>query len=404
MILTSAIKPVRMRAAACLLGAGLLAASAILAAAPARGQEPLDTPASHAVIMDFDTGEILFSKNGDTPMYPASMTKIMTVEMVFERLADGSLSLDDEFTVSENAWRLGGAASGGSTMFLRIGERVTVEDLLRGIIVQSGNDASIVVAEALSGSESAFADEMNIRARQMGLETLNFVNSTGWPHPDHVVSARDLAELSRNQIATFPEYYAMYVEREFTHNDIRQYNRNPLLGRIEGVDGLKTGHTEAAGYGVVVSGVRNGERRILVVNGLESEAQRAQESDRLLRAAFNDFRRYRLFAANDEAGRIGVLMGRGAQVAVRAPGNIDVTLHRSVRPDMTAAIVYTPTAAPILEGQEVARLVIEAPGYEPRSFPLVAAHDVERLGVLGRAGAALVDLIRNRDRGGDADG
>lgn len=373
---------------------------AVFVAAPALAlaQEPIETPATHAVIMDYETGEVLFSKNGDEPMYPASMTKIMTVEMLFERLADGSLSMDDTFTVSENAWRKGGAASGGSTMFLTIGEQVSVEALLYGIIVQSGNDASIVVAEALAGSEEAFADEMTARAHELGLDSVNFKNAEGLPDPEHVISAIDLAKLSRHQIMTYPELYELYAVREYTHNDIRQQNRNPLLGRIDGVDGLKTGHTEASGYGVVVSGEQNGERRIVVLNGLESQAQRAQESERLLRAAFNDFKTYQLFAAGAEAGSVDVLMGKSDQVAVRVADPAAVTMHRNARPNMTVSIVYTPVEAPVAEGDQVARLVVEAPGYDPKTFPLAAAHAVDRKGVFGRAVDALVHLIRNTGR------
>lgn len=381
----------------------VILSAALAAAAPALAQAPIDTPASHAIIMDFDTGEILFSKNGDEPMYPASMTKVMTAEMLFERLADGSLSMEDTFTVSENAWRKGGAASGGSTMFLNIGEQVSVEALLYGIIVQSGNDASIVVAEALAGSEEAFADEMTARAHAMGLDSVNFRNAEGLPDPEHVISATDLARLSRHQIMTYPDLYEIYAVREYTHNDIRQYNRNPLLGRIDGVDGLKTGHTEASGYGVVVSGAQDGQRRIVVLNGLESETQRAQESERLLRAAFNDFKRYDLFAAGEEAGSVDVLMGQSPRVAVRAAAPAAVTMHRSARPGMTVSIVYTPVRAPVAEGDEVARLVVEAPGYEPRSFLLVAAHDVGRKGIFGRAGDALVHLIRSSGGRGAAE-
>ncbi len=377
-----------------------VSAAAALVAAPVAAQEPLTTIAEHAVIIDYDTGEALLDKAGDTPMYPASMTKIMTVEMVFERLADGSLSLDDTFTVSEHAWREGGAASGGSTMFLKPGEEVTVDALLHGIIVQSGNDASIVVAEALDGSEAAFADEMTSRAHELGLNSLNFTNAPGLPDPDHVVSAMDLAMLARHQIMTYPDLYAIYAVEEYTHNGIRQYNRNPLLGRIEGVDGLKTGHTEASGYGVVLSGVRDGERRIVVINGLDSETERAQESERLMRAAFTEFKRYRLFEEGDEAGSINVFMGRSGQVAVRAAEDVDITLHRNSRPDMQVYIDYSTPRAPIAEGDQVATLIVEAPGYAPKTYPLVAAHEVAKKGVFGRAGDALIHMIRSS---GDSD-
>ena len=213
--------------------------------APSLAQSTYETDATHAVIMDYETGEILFERNGDEPMPPASMSKMMTVLMLVEAIEAGSLSLDDELPVSEHAWRTGGAASGSSTMFLEVNSRVRVEDLLHGIIVQSGNDACIVVAEAIAGSESAFADMMTDRAHELGLESASFANATGWPDPDHVISAADLARLARILIQDHPDFYDVWAEREFTYNGIRQYNRNPLLGVFSGADGLKTGHTEA---------------------------------------------------------------------------------------------------------------------------------------------------------------
>ena len=210
----------------------------------------IETIAKQAFLIDMTTGEVLFEKNADQPMAPASMSKMMTAYMIFERLRDGSLTLEDTFTVSENAWRKGGAKSGGSTMFLEPGKRVKLEDLLRGIIVQSGNDACIVVAEALASSEAAFAEEMTVRAKELGLQNTVFKNATGWPDPEHLTTAQDLALLAKRTITDFAEYYHYYAEKEFTYNTIRQINRNPLLYKNIDVDGLKTGHTVESEYGL----------------------------------------------------------------------------------------------------------------------------------------------------------
>lgn len=367
----------------------------VLAAAPAAAQE-FETPATFAVILDFETGEILYSKNGDTPMPPASMSKLMTALMAFEALDRGALRLDDELPVSENAWRLGGAASGSSTMFLPLNSRARVEDLLRGVIVQSGNDACIVLAEALSGSEEAFSLEMTARARELGLETASFANSTGWPHPEHRISAADLARLAAHIIREHPELYRLYAEREFTYNGIRQFNRNPLLGVFPGADGLKTGHTSEAGYGLVASAERDGVRRIVVFSGMESERARALEAERLMRAAMSDFSVYRLFGAGDEVGHAEVFMGATPAVRLVAPEAVQVGLNRRARRDMRVSVVYDgPLTAPIAAGDVVARLVVEAPGYEPREYPLAAGETVSRQGLFGRAWAAVVHMIRN---------
>ena len=291
---------------------------------PAPAQDTYQTDASHAVIMDAETGEVLFSRNGDEAMPPASMSKMMTVLMVIEALESGSLSLDDELPVSEHAWRTGGAASGSSTMFLEVNSRARVEDLLRGIIIQSGNDACIVVAEAIGGTEQGFADMMTDRAHELGLTSASFANATGWPHPDHRISALDLARLARILIEDHPEYYGLWAERDFTYNGIRQYNRNPLLGVFSGADGLKTGHTEESGYGLVGSAERDGERRIIVFNGMESNAARATEAERMMRAALSDYSLYRLFTGGDTVDhRAAVFMGEADTVALRV--NADIT-------------------------------------------------------------------------------
>ncbi len=372
-----------------------LAAVLLLAAPAVYAQSAFDTEASHAVIMDYETGEILFSKNGSEPMAPSSMSKLMTALMVFEAVERGELSLEDTLPVSEDAWRRGGAASGSSTMFLDVNSRASVEDLLRGIIVQSGNDACIVVAEALGGTEANFADMMTERARELGLSSANFTNATGWPDDDHVISAADLARLARHIIEAYPQYYDLYTETEFTYNGIRQFNRNPLLGVFEGADGLKTGHTSVAGYGLVASAERDAERRIVVFNGMESQADRADEAERLMRAAFSQFEIRDIVAEGREVGEAEVYLGTSGAVPLRTAYGLTLGGHRRDLENISAEIVYFgPLNAPVAEGDLVGRLEVSLPDGRTRSVDLVAGADVERLGAFGRAGAALAAMLR----------
>ncbi len=378
------------------MGRGLIAGlvAVLVLAGAGRPAAAIETLASEALLLETATGAVLFEKNAEKPMAPASMSKMMTVYMVFERLRDGRLSLDDTFRVSENAWRKGGAKSGGSTMFLEPGDRVKVEDLLRGIIVQSGNDACIVVAEGLAGSEDAFAEEMTVRGRELGLTDTVFRNATGWPHPEHLTSARDLAHLARRTIEDFPEYYHYYAEQVFTHNGIRQTNRNPLLYKGVGADGLKTGHTEASGYGLTASAVNRDRRLILVVNGLPSVKARSRESERLLAWGFREFHNYALFGAGETVAEAEVWLGSRATVPLVIDRDLTITLPRKARRDMAAKVVYDgPLPAPIALGDQVATLVVTAPGVEPHEVPLVAGADVGRLGLFGRLGAALRYLL-----------
>ena len=245
------------------IAASLSAAPIAAFAQSSVSETTFSTAAPHAAILDFETGEVLYQKDAGRPMAPASMTKIMTAEMVFNALKSGRLTPETEFTVSEEAWRRGGAKSGSSTMFLDLNSTVSVADLIRGVVIQSGNDACIVLAEGMAGSEDAFASQMTARAREMGLSSATFRNATGWPHPEHNISAIDLAKLARAQIKNHPEFYPIYNERSFKWNGISQGNRNPLLGKFTGADGLKTGHTEISGYGLVGSAERDGVRRIL---------------------------------------------------------------------------------------------------------------------------------------------
>ena len=353
------------------------------------------TPAPHAIIMDYDTGVILYEKDARRPVPPASMTKIMTAELVFERLRSGSISLDTEFPVSEEAWRRGGAKSGSSTMFLDLNSKARVEDLLRGVIIQSGNDACIVLAEGIAGSETAFADLMTEHARELGLESATFRNSTGWPHPEHRISLYDLARLAHRSISEFPEFYPIYAERSFAWNGITQGNRNPLLGRFSGADGLKTGHTEESGYGLVASAKRGDQRRIIVVSGLDSKSQRRDESLRLMQAAFDQFKVHDLFASDEIVHKVPVFMGRMDKVAAVAPEAIMIGTDRANIKNVKLEVRSKKSiTAPVRAGDHIADLIVSVPGQTPQEYPLVAEADIARKSAFGRAATALVTLIR----------
>jgi D-alanyl-D-alanine carboxypeptidase (penicillin-binding protein 5/6) len=372
-----------------------LAAVLFIATPAAFAQSAFETEATHAVIMDHETGEILFSKNGSEPMAPSSMSKLMTALMVFEALERGELSLEDTLPVSEDAWRRGGFASGSSTMALEVNSRASVSDLLRGIIVQSGNDACIVVAEALGGTEANFADMMTERAHELGFSSANFVNATGWPDEGHVISAGDLARLARHLIETYPQYYEIYSETQFTYNGIRQFNRNPLLGVFDGADGLKTGSTSVAGFGLVGSAEREGERRIIVFNGMETARDRADEAERLMRAAFSQFEIQEVVAEGREVGEAAVYLGTASTVPLRTAYGLTLGGHRRDLDALTAEIVYFgPLSAPVVEGDLIGRLEISLPDGRTRSVDLVAAQSVDRLGLFGRAGSALASMLR----------
>jgi len=371
----------------------LLIAALALLAAPASAQE-IETPAEFAILMDADTGFILFQKNADELMHPASMSKLMTLEILFQRLDEGSVTLDQEFHISTDAWRRGGSASGSSTMFAEWNSWVPVLDLIRGITVVSGNDACIAIAEALSGTEADFAVTMTARARELGLEQSMFANSTGWPDPNHVMTARELAVLAQHIVETYPDYLPYFAEESYTWNGHTQPNRNPILYRFPGADGLKTGHTEDSGYGLVGTAERDGRRLILVVNGLQSERQRADESRRLLTLGFNAFRQYDLFAEGDVVGSAEVWGGQEHTVPLTIRDDVSVILRREARRDMRVSINYLgPVEAPIITGSQVATLRVTAPGVEPQDFPLFAAASVPRTGIVGQIILALDHLV-----------
>jgi D-alanyl-D-alanine carboxypeptidase (penicillin-binding protein 5/6) len=354
----------------------------------------IETAAPHAIIIDADSGAILFEKNSDELTPPASMSKVMTMIMVFEAMQRGELQLDDEFHISEDAWRRGGAASGGSTMYAELNSSVRLEDLIRGVIVQSGNDACIALAEGMAGSEAAFGDLMTQRARELGLQRSSFTNSTGLPDPDHLSTVRELAMLARHQIVELAEYYPYYAETEFTWNNISQRNRNPLLYQSIGADGLKTGYIRAAGYGLIGSVVRNNKRLIIVLNGLTSSQERANEARKLLDWGFRHFRPYTMFTYGQEIAEARVWGGTRNWVGLTANRELRVMLSPNDRSAVRAELVYDgPLRAPINEGDEVATVRFISEDLTVAEFPLFASEDVEESGVIDKALDTLMIMV-----------
>jgi D-alanyl-D-alanine carboxypeptidase (penicillin-binding protein 5/6) len=349
---------------------------------------PVDTAARWAFIQDFDTGATLLEKQADDEMPPSSMTKLMTMYIVYSRLKEGRMKLDDELPVSEKAWRMQ-----GSKMFVSLGGTVKVEDLIRGVIVQSGNDAAIVLAEAIAGSEEQFAELMNKTAQQLGLTHSFFKNCTGWPDPDQHMSCRDIATLAGHIIRDFPEYYHYDAEKTFKYNNIEQGNRNPMVQKGT-ADGLKTGHTDAGGYGLIASSKRNGRRVILVLNGMASMHERAEESERLMDWAFFNFEDVTLFATGDVVDRVPVWLGTDRSVPLVAGHDLIVTMPRNWRQKASIKVSYdAPLTAPVVKGSTVGKLVVSGDGVPNFSLPLLAAADVPRLGLPGRAMAVLSHYV-----------
>ena len=356
--------------------------------------QAIETKASYALLLDAETGVALFEKNADARMSPASMSKLMTVLMAFEALESGAISADEEFFVSDDAWRRGGAGSGGSTMFLKARSRVSVLDLLRGVIIQSGNDACIALAEGMAGSEPAFAEIMTERAQELGMSRSRFINSTGLPDPDHKTTARDLAILARELINNHADYYRLFSERDFTWNNIRQTNRNPLLYANIGADGLKTGHTQESGYGLVASAEQNGRRLILVINGLNSKRERAREARKLMNFGFRNFQRDFLVEAGQQVAELPVWHGDEATVKVTTKQRFDIVTPRSGRRKMVATVTYeNPLLAPIKAGDKLGKLRVTLPGLVPQEVDLVAAEDIDKGNIIGRAIDSLIYMM-----------
>lgn len=349
-----------------------------------------DTIARSALVLDQSSGTILLAKNEDQPVPPASMSKLMTLNMLFEALQDGRINLDTKFTVSKRA-----SEKGGSKMFVKQGERVSVENLIRGIIVHSGNDACIVVAENLAGSEADFARIMTARARKLDMNESTFANATGWPDPNHRMSARDLVALANRLMSQFPEYYGYFQESSFTWAGITQKNRNPLLGLGLGADGLKTGHTNEAGYGLVGTARQDGRRVILVINGLESSTERAAEAERLMNWAFRQFAQETLIKAGKNVAQAEVWLGETKTVGLEVADDISALVPYSARDDIKMSVTYEgPINAPIAKGTELGVLNIEIPGLPAQNYPVFASSDVGAGGIMKRLRASADKLLR----------
>ncbi len=370
-----------------------LAAAALAFAAVQAGA--FETRASTAFVIDQNTGTVLLSKNADTPLPPASMSKLMTLYMAFEAVRDGRLSMTEELTTSQHAMDFG-----GSTMFLRAGEKVSVEDLIRGIIVLSGNDACVVIAEALSpdGTEAGFARLMTRRAVEMGMTNSTFMNASGWPQAGHLMSSRDLALLAHRLIVDFPEFYPMFAEREFLfdpNESKNRYNRNPLLGAVPGADGLKTGHTQEAGYGLVGS-ARQGNRRIIfVISGLDTQADRARDSEAIVNWAFRQFTEADMIRQGERLAEAPVWMGEAQTVGLVPAEDHTILVPTLSAADLRSEVVYdSPVNAPIEKGQQLGELIVQPEGLPEVRVPLVAEEAVPEGGFMVRMTAVAQVLIR----------
>ncbi|MGQ0527499.1 MAG: D-alanyl-D-alanine carboxypeptidase family protein [Alphaproteobacteria bacterium] len=352
----------------------LLSAFILTLAAPAYAQ--METLARQAIVVDYDTGAILLEKNADEKMPTSSMSKVLTAYLVFDALDKGTITMEDKFLVSERAWNIQ-----GSKMFVELNATIPVKDLIKGVIIQSGNDATIVLAEGLAGTEEGFADKMNAKAKELGMENSHFMNASGWPDPEHYSTARDLAILGRALISNHANYYPVYSELDFTWHGIKQGNRNPLLYKGAGGDGIKTGHTKEAGYGLMGSGISGGRRVVFVVNGLASMEERTQEATKLLQWGLNSFRSAELFKAGQAVETANVVMGDSKTVTLVAPKDLKFTVPYGAASQFKISVRYkSPLVAPIQKGQEVGMLVVEAPNMKPIELPLQAGESVEKLG------------------------
>lgn len=341
----------------------------------------LQTVAKQAIVVDMQTGSVIFSKNADQKMPTSSMSKVMTMLVVFDALKDGRLSLDDKLLVSTKAWK-----KGGSKMFVGEGTRVSVDDLIKGVIVQSGNDATIVLAEGLAGSEDAFVQLINQKAQEIGMTDSHFANASGWPDPDHYSTPRDLMKMAIYLVNNYPEYYHYYGIKEFTYSGIKQNNRNPLLYKNLGADGIKTGHTEDAGYGLIGAAMQDGRRVLMVLNGLETDRQRRSEATRILAWVYNNTVNVNLFKDTEVIDRVKVWLGKEYVAPVVTLQNYSATIMKTDMDKAKATVIADePIPAPIVQGQELAKLRVELPGNMPVEFPLYAAKRVDEMNFFSKA-------------------
>ena len=348
----------------------------------------IESIAKTALLIDLSTGEVLLDKNSDERTYPSSMTKIMTALMAFEKIKDGTLSMDQEFLISKKAWKMG-----GSKMFIEVDKKVKVSDLLLGVVVQSGNDASIAIAEGISGSEETFAIEMNNLAKKIGLTNTNFVNSSGWPNDNHYTTAKDLAKIAEYTLNEHPELYKMYAITEFTYSGIKQDNRNPLLYSFDGADGFKTGHTQAAGYGLVGSAERGDRRLLLVLNGLETSRSRAQEALRLMDWGFNNFQLVDFYKKGEVVIEATTWLGKQEKVKLSSQQDISVSIPKTHLSDMKVEVlVEEPIPTPISINDHVGLVQIS---YADKKlhYPLLALENIEQKGFFSRITSALYYLV-----------
>ncbi|WP_424981222.1 D-alanyl-D-alanine carboxypeptidase family protein [Maritalea sp. S77] len=359
----------------------------------ALAQVEFESRAKFAILMDYTSGTVLYQKNADEPMEPASMAKLMTIAVVFKRLKSGQLDLSDEFFISEKAWREGGASSGGSTMFAELNSKVSVENLIKSVIIQSGNDASIALAEGIGGTEPSFVRVMNEMAADLGMDNSKFANSTGLPDENMLVTARDLANLARYIIQNYPEYYDIFAQDAFEWNGINQQNRNTLLDDGIGVDGLKTGHTEAAGYGIVASTTEGGRRLVAVLHGMESKTERREEARKLITWGTRTFEKLEAFKDSQIISEIGVYGGEQGSVGLIGDGDIDLYVPKGSRRCLNAKIVYQgPIKPPVDRGQYLADLHVYCDENLIQKTPLYAADTVEQGDLVRRATDALKEL------------
>lgn len=359
----------------------LVAAFCILVLSPlaatAQSPDSFESKADEAILLDANSGAVLYEKNADALIEPASMSKLMTMTMVFEALARKDITLDTEIPVSVDAWKRGGSPSGGSTMYAAVNSRVKVRDLMRGSIIQSANDACIAFAEALAGTEEAFAAKMTARAKELGLQNAVFKNATGLPDPEHLMSVRDLSVLARNIIRTYPEHYKIYGERSFTWNKIEQQNRNPLLADYPGADGMKTGYTRSAGYGLVGSAVRDGRRLLLVVGGLKTAGDRKLEAQKMLDWGFRQFKSIDVYAGGETVSKVRVWGGEVRSINLVTTQPVRISLSAAEQAKVEVKLVYNgPLLAPVNAGQTVGEVRFLVDGNQVASAPLRPEGDV----------------------------
>jgi D-alanyl-D-alanine carboxypeptidase (penicillin-binding protein 5/6) len=378
---------------------GAALAQKSMAGGPKKDEPNISAP--HAILIEAQSGSVLFERAADDLIFPASLGKLATVEYLFNEIKQGNVKLTDEWSVSENAWRKGGAPSGGSTMFAALHSKVPVSDLIRGMIVQSANDACIVIAEAIAGNEYEFGRRLTARQRELGFPKSVYTNSNGLPDPNEKVTSRELGMLARHIILDYPEFYKIFGEADFTWNKIRQQNRNPLLGSLEGADGLKTGYTKDAGYGLVGSAVQNGIRLVVVVNGLKTPNDRADEAKKLLQWGFRNFEARTLFAEGQEIGEAKVFGGDKGSVTLIASDAVRIMVPKSGGEKLIARIVYQgPVAAPVKAGTKLGALKVWRDGNLILQTPLKTAEDVGEGSMTQRAFDGASELVINLFRAG----